>query len=129
MILLDTHIWIWWMGDPDRLPFAYREYLAFRQNGELAVSVISCWEIAQLVQVNRLLLTVPVDRWISLALEPAITCLPLSSEIAVTSTQLPGDFHKDPADRFNVATALTFKCPLVTMDQRIKNYSHVMLAP
>ncbi|HQR42115.1 MAG TPA: type II toxin-antitoxin system VapC family toxin, partial [Gemmatales bacterium] len=121
--------WIWWMDDPDQLPAKYREYLAFRADGELAVSAISCWELAKLVECNRLKLTVDAANWIASGLEPAITSIPLTSDIAVESTQLPGDFHKDPADRFIVATARLLKCPLVTMDQKIREYPHVILAP
>ena len=129
MILLDTHIWIWWMDDPDHLPHEYQEYLAFRNDGELAVSVISCWEVAKLVELNRLQLSVPVNDWISYALSWSVTCLPLTPAMAVTSTQLPGTFHKDPADQMIVATAMELGCPLVTMDQRIRQYAHVTLAP
>lgn len=129
MILLDTHIWVWWMDDPDQLPSEYQEYLAFRQHGEMAISVISCWEVAKLVEHGRLMLNVPVADWISYALSWSVTCLPLTPDIAVRSTQLPGTFHKDPADQLIVATAMELGCPLVTMDQRIKHYSHIKLAP
>lgn len=129
MILLDTHIWIWWMDDPNRMPKEYQDYLAFRQPGELAVSVMSCWEVAKLVEVDRLQLTVPVKDWVSYALSWSVTCVPLTPEMAITSTQLPGTFHKDPADQMIVATAIELGCPLVTMDQRIRQYPHVTLAP
>lgn len=129
MILLDTHIWVWWMDDPNRMPNEYQEYIAFRSAGELAVSVISCWEVAKLVELNRLQLTVPVNDWIAYALSWSVTCIPLTPEMAITSTRLPGTFHKDPADQMIVATAMELGCPLVTMDQRIRQYPHVTLAP
>jgi PIN domain nuclease of toxin-antitoxin system len=70
-----------------------------------AVSAISCWEVAKLVERKRLNLNVPVNEWIAQALGPSgITLLPLEPEIAVLSTQLPGSFHKDPADQIIVAT-------------------------
>jgi PIN domain nuclease of toxin-antitoxin system len=44
---------------------------------------------------------------------------------AIDSTQLPGDFHKDPADRILVAIALHYDIPLVTCDEKILSYPHV----
>ena len=61
MILLDTHIWIWWVHDDARLPTDYRAELEAREAQGLGVSVISCWEIAKLVEYNRLVLPVPID--------------------------------------------------------------------
>ena len=49
----------------------------------------------------------------------------LTPQIAVDSTQLPGEFHRDPADRILVATANALHCPLLTADARIVSYPHV----
>ena len=54
-----------------------------------------------------------------------ITVLPLTPDIAVESVQLPGEFHRDPADRILVATARIHACPLVTADEKILAYPHV----
>lgn len=51
--------------------------------------------------------------------------MPVNNEIGIKSTQLPGEFHKDPADRMIVATARKLAVPLVTADQRIIDYPHV----
>jgi len=68
----------------------------------------------------------PVDRWLALALRfPGVQLLPLTPEIAVASTQLPGSFHRDPADQIIVATARLHGCPLVTSDSKILDYPHV----
>jgi PIN domain nuclease of toxin-antitoxin system len=68
----------------------------------------------------------PVGQWLTLALRfPGVRLLPLTPEIAVASTQLPGTFHKDPADQIIVATARVHGCPLVTADARILDYLHV----
>lgn len=58
---------------------------------------------------------------------PGIKLLPLSPEIAIESTQLPGTFHKDPADQIIVATARINNCRLLTVDAKILSYAHVQL--
>jgi PIN domain nuclease of toxin-antitoxin system len=93
------------------------------------VSIISCWEIAKLVEKGRLALALPVDQWIDQALAyPGLRLLPLDPKIAVTSTQLPPPFHNDPADQIIAATARELDCPLATDDGRILAYPHVKLA-
>jgi PIN domain nuclease of toxin-antitoxin system len=92
----------------------------------LGISVISCWEVAKLVEVGRLALTCPVQDWITQALAyPNVQLLNLTPEIAIASTQLPGTFHRDPADQLIVATARAYDCPLLTADERILNYASV----
>jgi PIN domain nuclease of toxin-antitoxin system len=58
---------------------------------------------------------------------PGIQLLALTPEIAVESTRLPGEFHRDPADQIIVATARIYDCPLLTVDDRILKYPHVKL--
>ncbi len=92
------------------------------------MSVISCWEVAKLVELKRLTFDIDVYDWISQALNyPGIQLIEFSPRIAVESTQLPGEFHRDPADQIIVATARIHDCPLLTMDKRILNYEHVKL--
>jgi len=68
----------------------------------------------------------PLSEWIEQALTyPGIVLLPLTSEIIVESVQLPGAFHKDPADQIIVATARLNDCPLLTADGKIQQYAHV----
>lgn len=127
MILLDTHIWVWWVQDPHKLSQPHRSKLQEQeQAGEIGVSAISLWEIAKLVELGRLSLPCSVENWLAQALTyPGITLLPLTVEIAVSSTRLPDGFHRDPADQIIVATARVLDCPLMTVDQRIRAYPHV----
>jgi PIN domain nuclease of toxin-antitoxin system len=82
--------------------------------------------VAKLVQLNRLELRRPVADWIAQALEyPGVRLLYLTPRIAIESCQLPGTFHRDPADQIIVATARIRGCPLLTADARILQYSHV----
>lgn len=92
----------------------------------LGISVISCWEVAKLVEVGRLVLRVPVEHWVEQALQyPGVDPPELTPRIAVESTLLPGVFHRDSADQIIVATARFHDCPLLTADTRILNYPHV----
>jgi PIN domain nuclease of toxin-antitoxin system len=52
MIVLDTHIWIWWTHGDDDLPIEYSELLQQREHEGLGVSVISCWEVACWLSIN-----------------------------------------------------------------------------
>lgn len=122
MIILDTHIWIWWVhGDP-KLSQSANQVIQSHESTGLGISVISCWEVAKLVEYQRLKLPCGVLDWLNQALAyPGITLLELTPEIVVTSTQLTG-FHRDPADQMIVATAQVYNCPLVTVDLKIIGY-------
>ncbi|MBO0699171.1 MAG: type II toxin-antitoxin system VapC family toxin [Zavarzinella sp.] len=130
MIVLDTHTWVWWVhGDPN-LPASHQAYIHAEQPNGVGISAISCWEVAKLVERGRLTLPGPIDVWLAQALGyPNVLLLPLSPEVAVESTRLPGAFHRDPADQIIVATARLYGCPLVTSDHNIRAYPHVQVAP
>ncbi|MCD4739385.1 MAG: type II toxin-antitoxin system VapC family toxin [Anaerolineae bacterium] len=126
MMVLDTHIWVWWMNGAKRLRANQLEFIRQHTPGGLGVSVISCWEVAKLVEVGRLELTCPVQDWVAQALAyPRVRLLELTPEIAIASTQLPGTFHRDPADQLIVATARVYDSPLLTADAKILNYAYV----
>lgn len=129
MIVLDTHVWVWWVNGGNQLPQDYLALIAAKIASGIGVSAISCWEVAKLVELGRLQLSLPVDQWLAQALQPPVVLLPLSPEIAVGSTQLPGSFHRDPADQIIVATARFYGCHLVTVDRSIRAYHYVQLAP
>jgi PIN domain nuclease of toxin-antitoxin system len=130
MILLDTHIWVWWAHGDQHLPSDYAELLQQHENEGLAVSVISCWEIAKLVEYNRLTLPCQITDWFAQALAyPNIELLSLTQQIAIESTQLPQPFHRDPAEQLIVATARLYDCPLMTLDSKIRTYPYVRLLP
>lgn len=130
MIVLDTHVWIWWVHDDPQLPSDYRQVVQDHEATGLGISAISCWEVAKLVEYGRLTLSDPVEKWMEEALSyPGIQHLPLTPEIAIESTQLPQPFHKDPADQIIVATARIYDCPLVTVDTKIRAYPYVKSRP
>ena len=125
VIVLDTHIWVWWINGDAALPRGCYPYLDGLRIGEIAVSVFSCWEVAMLHSRGRLDFGRPLDEWLSLALGRAgVVPLEVSAEIAVDSCRLPGELHGDPADRIIIATARAHSCPLVTVDDKILAYPH-----
>jgi len=126
VIILDTHIWVWWVHGDEHLNKQQTDWLQENEEPGLGVSIISCWEVAKLVEYDRLTLPCPVAEWLDQALGyPGISLVELTPRIIVDSTQLPKGFHKDPADQLIVATARILDCPLLTADARILNYPHV----
>ena len=126
MILLDTHMWYWWADNSPKLSGRDRQFMDAAD--ELGVSVIPCWEIAKKIQVGKLELDRPVAEWLTwAAVLPKIRLLPVSLEITVEACQLPGTFHRDPADELIVATARILNLPLLTADAKILAYPHVNL--
>jgi PIN domain nuclease of toxin-antitoxin system len=126
MIVLDTHIWVWWVHGDSQLAERQMEVIVENESDVIGISAISCWEIAKLVEYERLVLPCPLSEWFDQALTyPGMQLLELSPEIAIQSTQLPGTFHRDPADQIIVATARIYACPLVTSDRKILSYSYV----
>jgi PIN domain nuclease of toxin-antitoxin system len=125
MIVLDTHIWIWWVSNSSRLTQNHHQHIQQYSSQGLGVSIISCWEVAKLVEKNRLNLSISVEEWLKVALSyPNIQLLDLTVPIRIQSTQLTG-FHNDPADQIIVATAKIYNCPLLTADNKIINYPNV----
>lgn len=125
-LVLDTHVWVWLINGDQRLSSspAFDLILGGMRRALLRVSAISVWEVAVLVAKGRLKLASPVGDWVSKALAaPGIRLAPLEPEIAVDSTQLPGQFHSDPADRIIVATARHLAGSIVTADRAILGYA------
>ena len=124
--VLDTHVWFWALTDPAKIPARVRKALEDPKNAPHGLSAISVWELAKLVQKGRIRLTIPLSDWIAKALDPAwIEVIPLSPQICVDSTNLPGGFHSDPADELIVASARSAGATLVTADRHLRNYPSV----
>ncbi|NEQ79434.1 MAG: type II toxin-antitoxin system VapC family toxin [Moorea sp. SIO2I5] len=93
MILLDTHVWLWWLHTPEQLSERSRTLLTIGENqNTLMVSAISVWEIALKHSAGKLPLPLSVNEWFALAkTRPVITIEPLDPLDAIASTQLPGE--------------------------------------
>lgn len=121
MILLDTHIWVRWI-EKEAEPLPAHISSAIDSAEKVAVSAVSCWEVAYLNRRNRLVFPLPVDEWLQAALdESGVTCMPLTREMASMAANL-ADIHRDPADRFIIATALEIGATLFTLDAVFGNY-------
>lgn len=122
--LLDTHTLVWLLIGNNRLGSEARDAIQQAANEDsLYLSAISPWEIAMLVSKERLVLDRDVGEWIQGALSlPGIRLEPLSPEVAVASTRLPGEIHSDPADRIIVATARHLGATLITDDGLLLEY-------
>lgn len=124
MILLDTHALLFWADDPDKLGDNARKKI--KRASSIGVHVISCFEIAVLVEKQKIKLNQPLENWVSNALShPKIEVIPLTVKAAVLCTQLPGSFHRDPADRMLAATCLLNDVPLLSKDELIKKWGYI----
>lgn len=124
MIVLDTHVWIWWVDDHPRLKRSARDRIDAED--DVRVSAISLLEIATAVSLGRLALRPAVGHWLQVAQSAEqIRVEPLSDALCIASTTLPGTFHRDPADRLIVALARQLDAELVTADHKILAYSDV----
>lgn len=124
IIILDTHIWIWFITQEfEMFPSHWRE--AIETASQVGVSSVSCYEVALAQQKGRLELPCQVNRWLEDALEPTgITLLPLTAEIAYQAVNL-SPVHKDPFDRIIMATALTYKAKLASIDGLFSRYPEI----
>ena len=127
MIILDTQSWLWWTHDLSRLsPKVIKSIKASEKSDGIRVSVISVWEITLKTNLGKLSLPLQINEWVHQASSyPNLSIELLSVQDAIESTQLPGSFHKDPADRIIVAMARRHNATLVTSDKLIRAYPHV----
>ena len=128
MIAIDTHVLVWLATGTRQMisKKAMKRITEELDRGEIWVSAISAWEIAMLVERERLVLSLDVESWLGKINEiDALRFQPVNNKIAIESVRLPGEFHKDPADRMIVATARTMGLALVTADEKIQAYPHV----
>ncbi len=124
MLLLDTNAFLWALNDDRRLSSTTRRLIENAWATEaVTVSVVTFWEIALLTDRRQLTLPVPPDVWRRERIAEGLIELPLHGEEAVRAVQLGTEgFHRDPADRIIVATALIGGHTLVTADQQILDW-------
>lgn len=128
-VLLDTHIWIWWLLGSERLSareHAGLDRLAARRS--LRLAAVSLWEAQMLHAKGRLTLDRSFGAWLRDATaDQVVEVTPLDVEVVLALDQLPDRFHGDPADRLIVATARAHRVPLATHDQIIRRSRAVKL--
>ncbi|MDB5551252.1 MAG: PilT protein [Rhizobium sp.] len=125
MIVLDTHVLVWTVENNARLGITTRTLIdAETQNGRILVSAISLWEVAMLVEKDRLALGQDVRNWVENVLDlSGVELAHLLPSISLDCVRLPGRFHADPADRMITATARYHQATLVTADRQILDYA------
>ena len=122
MLLLDTHVWHWWLNQiPDRLPKSIVDRIESAES--LAVSAISCFEMAWLVKHGRVDLGMPFEAWLPYS-EKRLSIIPVDEWIAARAVQLH-EHHKDPMDRIIIATAIENQARLVSFDAAFAAYGEL----
>jgi PIN domain nuclease of toxin-antitoxin system len=119
--LLDTHVWLWWYLEPERLD---AKTLRFLEDGgaELFFSAASIWEIAIKYRLGRLKLSTPPEDLMPAELaRDTIQILPISMAHALRAGALP-PHHQDPFDRMLIAQAQLENMTLVTADPHFSDY-------
>jgi PIN domain nuclease of toxin-antitoxin system len=127
MIVLDTHVWLWWLSNPEKLsPAAAERIEKETQTSGIRISSISVWEIAMLVAKGRLELAVDITEWFAVTESLSfVKFIPVNNSVAVQAVRLPGHFHDDPADRIIVATAMVSSASIISADNKIRGYRGV----
>ncbi|MGF1672023.1 MAG: type II toxin-antitoxin system VapC family toxin [Balneolaceae bacterium] len=122
MILLDTHIWLWWLLGDGALKKSERNALdEAAEKRRISISWITIWETEMLERKERITLLPDIYTWIKSAVSPDYcTVLPVDTDLVLTQRKLPESFHTDPADRLIATTSMYTGYPLATYDQRIR---------
>jgi PIN domain nuclease of toxin-antitoxin system len=115
VIVLDTHIWIWFITQEfERFPAQWREII--ETSDVVGISPVSCYEVALAQKRGRLQLPCAAEYWLQEALEPSgIMLFPITAQIANQAVNL-SPIHKDPFDRLIIATALAYKAQLASIN-------------
>ena len=124
-IVLDTHVLLWALLQPEELSENIKQHINLAQdNSQLFLSSISLWEIAMLKFKKRINIYEPIKDFLeSIANINGLLIKDISPEIAAESVSLMDDFHGDPADRIIVATAKCYGATLLTRDQKILSWA------
>jgi len=126
MILLDTHVWWWALNEPKKLSNKAYKIIKESPPNQRAIASISMWEFAMTACTGKVEINIPPDQWLEYAVnKTGLEVYDLNPKIATESCNLPGEFHKDPADRIIVATARINDISLITKDRKIIDYPYV----
>ncbi len=127
-ILLDTHIWIWSLADPQKLTPTVASALVEKGN-EIWLSPISIWETMILFEKGRIVSGISAEKWIRAAFEAApMKEAPLTAEIVLATSEFRGPL-RDPADTFLAATAKILNLTLATSDLGLMGVEGISTLP
>jgi PIN domain nuclease of toxin-antitoxin system len=120
VIVLDTHVWLWWHTAEEKLSGRARSEIDAADR--LGVCSISCYEVARAVARRRIALDRDTRAWVRVAMADDRTeALALTSEVAAEAGTLGADFPGDPVDRIIYATAVECRVKLVTRDRVLRD--------
>lgn len=123
-MLLDTHVLLWLVAGVELSVNTRHEITRARSSQGVIISAVSVWEVGNLAHRGKVLLGMPLRRWVdSIRAVAGIREIDLSADIVVGAATLAEPFHRDPADRFLVSTARHLAVPLLTRDRRILEYA------
>lgn len=125
-LLLDTHVALWLDAGDERLLPTTRRLIdsCWQAGGIIALSAVSAWEVALLVDAGRVALDLPVEDWLARFLSsPGIIAVPLTHTAAARAYRLHHLEHRDPADRLLTATAIELSYELITYDERLLRFA------
>jgi len=127
VIVLDTHVLVWWVSDPPRLSAAAKRIInQTLRKRPVSVSAISVLEITTAVRRGRLALRTPIEQWLTDARAlPELHFESVTVEVAALAGGFDETLPGDPADRIIVATALSLGAKLVTADERLRKIQHL----
>jgi PIN domain nuclease of toxin-antitoxin system len=121
ILLLDTHVWVRWV-DPQANPLSPGIIDCIETAEQLAVSAVTCWEVTWLVRRGRLQFRLSLPEWFDQALQGSdVICIPVDRQVAICAASLP-EHHRDPADRFIIATAIKRQARLISLDGAFPAY-------
>ena len=121
MVILDTHIWLWWINQDTKLKTVWLECI--EQADQVGISAISLFEVSWLVKHNRIGLSCSLVEWFDKALDGSgVQLIPITPKIAFQAVNLP-EHHRDPQDRIIISTALIHEALLLSADGKFKLYS------
>ena len=129
-LLIDTHVWLWWILGQNDLPEKERAALnAMAAAGSPpAIAAISLWEVQMLLHKGRLHIEEPLTHWLPTAAAPeVVSVIPMDVRVILALDDLPKSFHGDPADRIIVASARATDLPLATHDANIRRSRSVKI--
>jgi PIN domain nuclease of toxin-antitoxin system len=125
-LLLDTHIFIWWADEPEKLSPVALAALKDDAN-DLILSVVSVWEIQVKTQLGKLKLNQPLKELIESQQETnSLQILPVELSHVLALDALPFH-HKDPFDRLLIAQSVAADITLVTADDKFSAYPAKLL--
>jgi PIN domain nuclease of toxin-antitoxin system len=128
-VILDTHIWVWWLLPDSPLPDRERRALdRIAADSGILLPAICLWEAQMLHRKKRIELPLPFPTWLRRASgADMLNVLPLNADTVIAIDELPASFHGDPADRMIVATTRVHDLSLATHDEAIKKSRLVKL--